>query len=76
VKARLRERGFALDPEIALKVARISGARFAEVPISYRPRSSSEGKKLRWWHGVPYALAILRYGVPCLFVRPARARGE
>ncbi len=42
---RLRERGFAIEPEIAARVLR-SGERIYEVPISYRARSREDGKKL------------------------------
>ncbi len=42
---RLRERGFAIEPEIAARVLR-SGERIHEVPIAYAARSREEGKKL------------------------------
>jgi hypothetical protein len=38
--------GFDLDFEICTRLA-LGGHSFAEVPISYRPRSIAEGKKLR-----------------------------
>jgi glycosyltransferase involved in cell wall biosynthesis len=41
----LRERGFAIEPEIAARVLR-AGERIYEVPITYRARTRSEGKKL------------------------------
>ncbi len=46
----LRERGFAIEPEIAARVLR-AGERIYEVPITYKARSREEGKKLdrpRW----------------------------
>ena len=43
--AALRERGFAIEPEIAARVLR-AGERIYEVPISYTARSREEGKKL------------------------------
>ncbi len=42
---KLRERGFAIEPEIAARVLR-SGERIYEVPVSYQARSREEGKKL------------------------------
>jgi len=57
---RLRERGFAIEPEIAARVLR-SGERIHEVPISYRARSREAGKKLTTWDG----LRVLRTLVRC-----------
>jgi dolichol-phosphate mannosyltransferase len=48
--------GFDLDFEICTRLA-LGGHSFAEVPISYRPRSIAEGKKLR---AVRDGLAALR----------------
>lgn len=42
---RLRESGFAIEPEIAARVLR-AGERIFEVPISYKARSRGDGKKL------------------------------
>ena len=42
---RLKERGFAIEPEIAARVLR-AGERIYEVPISYHARSRADGKKL------------------------------
>jgi glycosyltransferase involved in cell wall biosynthesis len=57
---RLRERGFAIEPEIAARVLR-AGERIYEVPISYRARSRDEGKKLTATDG----LRVLRTLVRC-----------
>jgi dolichol-phosphate hexosyltransferase len=57
---RLRERGFAIEPEIAARVLR-SGERIYEVPISYIARSREEGKKLTALDG----LRVLRTLVRC-----------
>ena len=57
---RLRECGFAIEPEIAARVLR-SGERIYEVPISYRARSRAEGKKLTAADG----LRVLRTLVRC-----------
>jgi dolichol-phosphate hexosyltransferase len=56
----LRERGFAIEPEIAARVIR-SGERIHEVPISYRARSREAGKKLTTLDG----LRVLRTLVRC-----------
>jgi hypothetical protein len=41
----LREDGFAIEPEIAARLVQ-SGHRIFEVPVHYKARASSEGKKL------------------------------
>lgn len=56
----LRERGFAIEPEIAARVLG-TGARIFEVPISYQARSREEGKKLTALDG----LRVLRTLVRC-----------
>jgi glycosyltransferase involved in cell wall biosynthesis len=56
----LRERGFAIEPEIAARVLR-AGERIYEVPISYTARSREEGKKLTAVDG----LRVLRTLVRC-----------
>jgi glycosyltransferase involved in cell wall biosynthesis len=57
---KLRERGFAIEPEIAARVLR-SGERIFEVPVSYQARSREEGKKLTAFDG----LRVLRTLVRC-----------
>ena len=57
---RLRERGFAIEPEIAARVLR-AGERIHEVPISYRARGREAGKKLTTMDG----LRVLRTLVRC-----------
>jgi dolichol-phosphate hexosyltransferase len=56
----LRERGFAIEPEIAARVLR-AGERIHEVPISYRARGREAGKKLTAFDG----LRVLRTLVRC-----------
>jgi glycosyltransferase involved in cell wall biosynthesis len=56
----LRERGFAIEPEIAARVLR-AGERIYEVPIAYRARTREEGKKLTALDG----LRVLRTLVRC-----------
>jgi dolichol-phosphate hexosyltransferase len=57
---RLRERGFAIEPEIAARVLR-AGERIYEVPVSYKARSREAGKKLTTADG----LRVLRTLVRC-----------
>ena len=57
---KLRERGFAIEPEIAARVLR-AGERIYEVPVSYKARSREEGKKLTTLDG----LRVLRTLVRC-----------
>jgi glycosyltransferase involved in cell wall biosynthesis len=56
----LRERGFAVEPEIAARVLQ-AGERIYEVPIAYRARTREEGKKLTAFDG----LRVLRTLVRC-----------
>jgi glycosyltransferase involved in cell wall biosynthesis len=54
--------GFAVEPEITCKVARMR-ARIYEVPVSYAGRDYAAGKKIRPRDGLYALLAILRFGV-------------
>jgi len=56
----LKERGFAIEPEITARVLR-AGQRIHEVPISYKARSREAGKKLSALDG----LRVLRTLVRC-----------
>jgi glycosyltransferase involved in cell wall biosynthesis len=56
---RLRERGFAIEPEIAARVLR-AGERIYEVPITYKARSREEGKKLTTLDGLRVLKTLLR----------------
>ncbi|MCX7680494.1 MAG: glycosyltransferase family 2 protein [Anaerolineae bacterium] len=51
--------GFDLDFELTDKLLR-AGYHIAEVPISYRPRTIAEGKKIRPWDGLWALKVILR----------------
>jgi dolichol-phosphate hexosyltransferase len=55
----LRERGFAIEPEIAARVLR-AGERIYEVPISYRARTRDEGKKLTAVDGLRVLKTLVR----------------
>jgi len=54
--------GFEIEPELTARAAR-RGARFMEVPISYRARSAGEGKKIGWRDGWRALRAIVRFGL-------------
>ena len=54
-------KGFEIEPEIAIKLAK-RGARIFEVPIRYAGRTYQEGKKTGWKDGVRAIAAILRFG--------------
>jgi glycosyltransferase involved in cell wall biosynthesis len=56
---RLRERGFAIEPEIAARVLR-SGERIFEVPVTYTARSREEGKKLTTVDGLRVLRTLAR----------------
>jgi dolichol-phosphate mannosyltransferase len=52
--------GFAFCPELTSKLLR-QGIRIHEVPISYRPRSHTEGKKITWFDGVAAIWTLLKH---------------
>ncbi len=47
----ISETGFAVEAEIIAKAAK-RGLRICEVPISYKPRTFAQGKKIRWHDGL------------------------
>jgi glycosyltransferase involved in cell wall biosynthesis len=59
-RIRLRAVGFEFEPEITAKLLRL-GYHIAETPVSYRPRTSAEGKKIGWRDGVKAILCLVRY---------------
>jgi glycosyltransferase involved in cell wall biosynthesis len=72
----IEEERFGFEPEITAKIA-AAGRRIREVPISYRPRSYSEGKHIGWRDGVRALYCIARYSLfPGVRApsRPAAAR--
>ena len=56
----LESRGFEIEAEITVKLLR-GGFQIKEVPIHYRPRSFSEGKKIRARDGLRGIWTILKY---------------
>jgi glycosyltransferase involved in cell wall biosynthesis len=55
----LRERGFAVEPEITARLLR-KGARIYEVPITYRARTREAGKKLVAIDGLRVLRTLIR----------------
>jgi glycosyltransferase involved in cell wall biosynthesis len=62
----LRASGFTIEPEIAARLLE-RGERIYEVPISYRARSHTEGKKLTTMDGLYTLITLIRCRI-----RPAR----
>lgn len=56
----LVESGFTIELELTAKLRR-RGARFYEVPISYRARSYAEGKKIRLHDALAAFVAVVRH---------------
>ena len=58
----IESRRFTVEPEFTAKIARMP-VRVHEVPIRYRGRKYSEGKKIGWRDGVAAIWAIARYSL-------------
>ena len=56
---RLRTVGFDIEPELTARLLR-AGRRIVEVPISYNPRTTDEGKKMRFIDGVDAIYTLLK----------------
>jgi len=56
----IRSQRFGFEPEITAKVAKLR-CNIYEVPISYRGRGYSEGKKINWKDGISAIFTILRF---------------
>ena len=56
---RLREPGFAIEPEIAARLLQ-RGERIFEVPVRYKARATEEGKKLTWVDGLRVVRTLMR----------------
>jgi len=59
-KLRLTSNRFEIEPEITAQLA-ILGYDIVEVPISYRPRTSLEGKKIKWKDGVKAFWTLVKF---------------
>ena len=57
---RLEANRFEIEPEITAQLA-LSGYKILEVPITYRPRTTLEGKKIKWKDGVKALWTLLKH---------------
>ena len=60
---KLVENRFGFEPEVTIKISKISDIRILEVGISYYGRMYSEGKKIGWRDGFRAIYCIVKYGV-------------
>lgn len=58
----LKEKRFGFEPEITAKLAKNKTLRWKEIPISYTPRNTVQGKKIGWKDGFRAIHCILKYG--------------
>jgi len=56
----LRATRFDFEPEITAKILK-KGHKIVEVPISYKPRPFTEGKKITWKDGVQAIFYLIKY---------------
>lgn len=59
-RVKVQASGFEFDNELVCKSIRL-GYKIAEVPIQYRPRLYSEGKKIKWKDGIRMLWSILKW---------------
>jgi dolichol-phosphate mannosyltransferase len=59
-KIRLRAKGFDFCPEVTARLLK-RGARYREVPVSYRGRTKQQGKKVRYRDGLVALWTLLKY---------------
>jgi len=59
-KFNLIENGFDLDSEIVAKILKTQG-KIREIPINYKPRSQSEGKKIKIKAGFGSLWILIKY---------------
>lgn len=64
---KLRSCRFEFCPEVTAKLS-LTGVSILEVPISYNPRSTATGKKIRWHDGLWAISTLLKWRI-CGFVR-------
>lgn len=51
---------FNWEPEVTAKMLK-SGVRILEIPIAYHPRTSAEGKKIKWKDGLAAIWTLVKY---------------
>ena len=62
----LKERRFAIEPEIAIKLIRLNKARttplrIVETGVQYSPRTYEEGKKIGWLDALAAIKSVIKY---------------
>ncbi|MDE3270291.1 MAG: glycosyltransferase family 2 protein [Pseudomonadota bacterium] len=62
-KLHLTSKRFSIDTELVAKTARLTDVRVREYPISYRPRTHAQGKKITWRDGVAVSFWIIFYNL-------------
>jgi len=56
-RIKLKTNRFDIEPEMTARICQ-AGFKILEVPISYCPRTASEGKKIRWQDGIKAFLVL------------------
>ncbi len=56
----IKSRDFTVEAEITAKIFK-KKYRVYEIPIAYYGRDYSEGKKIRWYHGLSAIIALIKY---------------
>ena len=59
-KIDIKSNDFTVEAEITAKIFK-QKCRVYEIPISYYGRDYSEGKKIRWYHGLSAIVALIKY---------------
>lgn len=59
-KIQIKSDRFDFEPEITAKILK-SGLRIKEIPISYKGRTHSEGKKITWKDGFAAILTLIKF---------------
>ncbi|MDD5774807.1 MAG: glycosyltransferase family 2 protein [Candidatus Omnitrophica bacterium] len=59
-KIDIKSNDFTVEAEITAKIFK-QRCRVYEIPISYYGRDYSEGKKIRWYHGLSAIVALIKY---------------
>jgi glycosyltransferase involved in cell wall biosynthesis len=63
-RIRLNENDFSICPEITTKISNL-GYQIHEVPISYKGRAYSDGKKIKFRDGIKAILTLIKYKFFC-----------
>jgi glycosyltransferase involved in cell wall biosynthesis len=55
----ISDRSITFDFEVVSKLSK-RGYKIKEIPVSYKPRSAKEGKKIKIFHSIPALIALLK----------------